>query len=128
MKYLTMIVAFLALTACTTQYGNKFDADKAASFKIGKTTYSEVVEALGEPVSVNEGSDGTKSISYSYIQSKTDAKAHIPFVNMFADAPKTESHSASYVFDKHSILVNKSVSNQNLTSKSSSPLTQAAGK
>lgn len=123
-----IMIAILSLTACaTTQVGNKFDAEKAASFKIGKTTYNEVIQALGESSNVTEGADGSKTISYSYGDSHVKPTSYIPVVGAFIGGTDSETHVAVFSFDKKSILRTKSIANQGGESKSNS-LTQAFGK
>lgn len=104
MKNIFLILTILSLTACVT-YGKKFDAEKAANFKIGKTTYREVVQELGEPTVVTDGAmgDGTKSITYQY--SETDAKTYIPVVGAYLGS--SQSKFAIFYFNNKNILSSK---------------------
>lgn len=44
-----------------------FDPERFASFKIGVTTKSEVVRALGKPVAWRTSDNGTSQLEYTYI-------------------------------------------------------------
>ena len=68
MRYVFMIVALFAFTACMSM-GTKVEQDKLAQFQQGKTTYAEVVQQLGKPTQSILNSDGSRTIVYTYVQS-----------------------------------------------------------
>lgn len=75
---------------------------KEHHFVKGKTTYNEVVEALGNPLTSSNNPDGSKTIAYS--DTKTDPKLFIPLVgSLIADKPTTEF--TTYTFNSKKILI-----------------------
>ena len=64
--YAAMFAALL-LTACVTK-GTKFDMADVEAFQPGVTTYDEVVEKLGKPKSQNFAADGSKNVTWIWVQ------------------------------------------------------------
>jgi uncharacterized protein YceK len=64
MKKIVLLIAIIVLTACSTM-GTKVDPNALASFTKGKTTYSEVITALGEPNQSTVNANGEKILTYS---------------------------------------------------------------
>jgi outer membrane protein assembly factor BamE (lipoprotein component of BamABCDE complex) len=111
-KKVLSIIAVLSLAACaTSQVGNKYDSQKASSFKIGKSTYSEVIKALGNPSTESDDNSGNKVIEYSYSGSSVKATSYIPFVGAFIGGSNSETHVAEFAFNHRLILTSKTVSN-----------------
>jgi outer membrane protein assembly factor BamE (lipoprotein component of BamABCDE complex) len=107
MRYISVIVALFALTACMSM-GTKVDQDKLARFEKGKTTYAEVVQQLGKPTQSTLNSDGTRTVVYTYMQSQAKAANFIPIVGAFTGGADTENTSVMLNFDKDSVLTNYS--------------------
>lgn len=61
-----MILASLVLAACTTQYGNPITDSQLAQIKKGETTKSQLLSALGQPLTTARNSDGTQIMSWGY--------------------------------------------------------------
>jgi outer membrane protein assembly factor BamE (lipoprotein component of BamABCDE complex) len=90
MRYLFVIVALFAFTACMSM-GTKVEQDKLAQFEKGKTTYAEVVQQLGKPTQSTLNSDGSRRIVYTYMQSQAKAANFIPIVGAFTGGADTEN-------------------------------------
>ena len=107
MRYVFMIVALFAFTACMSM-GTKVDQDKLARFEKGKTTYAEVIQQLGKPTQSTLNSDGSRIVVYTYVQSQAKAANFIPIVGAFTGGADTENTSVMLNFDKDSVLTNYS--------------------
>lgn len=103
MRYLSVIIAVLALTACMSM-GTKVDQEKLSQFVKGKTTYAEVVQQLGKPTQNTINSDGTRMIMYMYAQSQAKAENFIPFVGGLLGGATTENTTVTLNFDRRNIL------------------------
>jgi len=97
------------LTACMS-YGTKVDQDKVSQFVKGKTTYNEVIQRIGKPTNSTINADGTKTLTYSYMQHQMNPISFIPIVGLFARGGETEDTTVLLYFDSNSILTNYSAS------------------
>lgn len=72
-----LVPLFLIIQACATaEVGQRFDTSAADKIEIGKTTESEVLGMLGEPIKKKISPDGTKVYGYAHVESKAVA---VPF-------------------------------------------------
>lgn len=109
MRPFLMLIIISMLFACVSS-GTKVDQDKLAQFTKGKTTYAEVIQKLGKPNQSTINSDGTRTISYTYLQSQAKASNFIPFVGAFMGGSDTENTNVIINFDENSILTNYTAS------------------
>jgi len=92
-----MRLAALALVmmqaACVSTIGNDFDAAKADTFLIGRTTTTEVIAALGKPYSRSIDKGGTEAWVYRIDRgtSRVTAAAFVPYIGFALDNTKTTS-------------------------------------
>ena len=107
MRYVFVIIALFALTACMSM-GTKVDQEKLARFEKGKTTYTEVIQQLGKPTQSTVNSDGTRKVVYTYMQSQAKASNFIPIVGAFVGGADTENTNVTLDFDQNSLLTNYS--------------------
>ena len=91
-------------------YGTKVDQDKVSQFVKGKTTYNEVIQRIGKPTNSTINADGTKTLTYSYMQHQMNPISFIPIVGLFARGGETEDTTVLLYFDSNSILTNYSAS------------------
>src|SRR5262245_9411860 len=105
MRYVTVIAALFAFTACVSM-GTKVDQDKLAQFEKGKTTYAEVIQQLGKPTQSTLNADGSRRLLYTYMQSQAKAANFIPIVGAFTGGADTENTSVMLEFDQNSVLTN----------------------
>lgn len=103
MRYLAVLLAFFALSACMS-YGKKVDQEKVTQFVKGKTTYAEVIQQLGKPTQSTINADGTKTISYDYSQSQVSAASFIPIIGSFVGGTESEHTSVVLTFDEKLVL------------------------
>jgi hypothetical protein len=77
------IVAAVMMTAVLGGFaasGVQVTEQQAQSFRVGKTTYPEIVTALGEPTTVNSSSSGNRVAVYSYSSIASRPQNFIPYV------------------------------------------------
>jgi hypothetical protein len=79
--------------------------EKVAKFEKGKTTYSDVVRELGQPVRLDNRDDGTKAATFGGATATPNAASYIPFVNIFAGKTTIKGSSAALLFDKTDVLI-----------------------
>lgn len=102
-RLLLVTVMAIGLTACASA-GVKVDPQKVAAFQKGKTTYSEVVEALGRPTTQTNLDNGNRIISYSYFGIQAHPENFIPYIGAFVGGSDTETTMVSMTFDRKDIL------------------------
>jgi len=83
--FITTIIAAGLLTACAHSVGTDFNVDNVSAIKIGSTTPSQTIAALGEPYSRNINTDSSEDWVYRRIDTKAsmNAKAFVPFVGAY---------------------------------------------
>jgi outer membrane protein assembly factor BamE (lipoprotein component of BamABCDE complex) len=101
--------ASLALVACAST-GVRVDEAAVAKFAPGKTTYGEVIQALGPPTTSIVRADGHRVILYTYAQARMRASSFVPVVGLFAGGMDAKSTNVSFEFDTQGVLVNDSTS------------------
>jgi outer membrane protein assembly factor BamE (lipoprotein component of BamABCDE complex) len=90
MKKIVILAMLLLLAGCATaEIGRKFDTSAADRIEIGKTTESEVVSLLGQPLQTKVKSDGRKAYGYRYIQSSAHMTSPVTM--------KSDAHGDSLV-------------------------------
>ena len=107
MKRLSAVMLSLLAAGCmNTDSGKPISQTQLAAFKEGATTYAQVVQALGQPMSTSV-INGEKTIAYGYssIHSNPSAASFIPIVGMFATSQaSTRFESVAFTFDMAGIL------------------------
>lgn len=109
MRYLFVVVTVLALTACVSS-GQKVDQGKLAEFVKGKTTYDEVIQELGKPSRSTTDSEGSRTLTYSYMQIQGSALNYIPIVGPLIGGSEMESTTVFLHFDENSLLTDYTAS------------------
>jgi hypothetical protein len=90
--------------------GTKVSDETASHFVIGRTTYAEVVNALGQPNVVSSTANGRMAI-YSYAQVSIRPITLVPVVGLFAGGADTTASGVSFTFDSRDILIGKGRTN-----------------
>lgn len=103
MKKILAVAVVLMLSACVTT-GRKVSQEQVAQFKEGRTTYQEVVEALGEPTSSTLNSDGSRTIIYSYASAQARPESFIPYIGPLLAGSTQESSNVIIQFDRKGVL------------------------
>src|SRR5262249_5770169 len=86
---------------------SKFRISKA-SFKAGKSTYGDVVAALGPPTSTTTSSNGKRSAVYSYAAVQARPQNFIPYIGPFISGYDTKSSAVTFEFDARGVLTSTS--------------------
>lgn len=118
-KILTLLL-LLSMSRCASS-GRPIDPAKVASFEPGKTTYSEVVAALGPPTTIRMMVGGATIIAYGHSTMQMNPATFIPVVGLFAASADMHTESVSFMFDREGVMTN------NLFAPKSSTGTPAAG-
>lgn len=93
----SIICANLLLAGCATT-GTKVEADQAAQFKPGISTYSDVVAKFGRPQSETLTSNGAKSVVYFYMHTAVRAETFIPVVGAFVGGADSTNNMVIFRF------------------------------
>ena len=94
----TALIVLLTLSGCVKEYynhGYSFDSDSISSIAVGKSSYDDVIDALGSPTS--ESTYGVKTVYY--ISNKTEKTA-------FLDPKVVEQRVLEINFDSKGIASN----------------------
>ena len=102
-RWLMLLCLGLALTSCYAM-GTKVETDRLTQFERGKTTYYDVVAALGKPTSMALAADGSRQLTYSYSQSQLKWENFVPGLAMFAQGTTAETSQVTLEFDPQGIL------------------------
>jgi hypothetical protein len=112
MRYLyavMMLVCFLGLSACAS-YGTKVDQEQLSHFVKGKTTYAEVLQALGKPTHSIVNAGGGRTLVYGHAATKTNALSYIPIFGAFIGGFQSKNTAVTFFFGKDSVLTDYTVS------------------
>ena len=124
------IVAAVMMTAvlggCAAS-GVQVTEQQAQSFQVGKTTYPEVVAALGEPTTVNSSSNGNRVAVYSYSSVASRPQNFIPYIGPLVSGYDTKSSAVTFVFDSKSVLREMTSSQNNMGSGANIAATSPQG-
>lgn len=91
------------LVACHSS-GVEVDEAKLAQFEKGKTTYQEVVQALGPPTQNSLAEDGTRRIFYSHVSTSSNAVSYVPIVGSVLGRTEVQSSNVAFKFDRNGVL------------------------
>jgi hypothetical protein len=114
-KRVAPFLAVVFLTACAAS-GVQVTEQQAQSFQVGKSTYPEVVSALGQPTSVTSSSNGNRVAIYSYAAVAARPQNFIPYIGPWVAGYDTKSSAVTFVFDPRGILRETSSTQNNLGS------------
>ena len=89
MRRIGLLMACGLLTSCVA-VGTKVSEEQLMQFQRGKTTYAEVVHALGKPTHATLAMDGTRQVHYIYSQSQMRAANYIPIMGAFVRGADSE--------------------------------------
>lgn len=107
---LIALVVMFSFAACTQTTGTRVDSNVTGKFIKGKTTYAEVVAALGKPASSNVLASGDKIIFYNMGQSKVSATTYIPIVGGLIGSTSSGGEQHIFTFNEKQILKQHTVS------------------
>ena len=96
--------AFAIVLAGCMASGVQVTEQQAGSFQVGKSTYGEVVAALGEPTSVSSSTNGNRVAVYSYSAMASRPQNFIPYIGPYVSGYDTKSSAVTFVFDSRGVL------------------------
>jgi len=99
MRLWVILMAALCLAACGSSSGTKVDAAQMSQFKIGETTYDQVIQTLGPPASTVQKSDGARALVYSHVDANVRGATFIPVVGLFAGGADVKSQAVTFTFN-----------------------------
>jgi outer membrane protein assembly factor BamE (lipoprotein component of BamABCDE complex) len=104
-----MLIAALSVASCAAT-GTQVKPEQLAQFERGKTTYQDVVAAIGKPNNTTITADGNRTAMYIYAESSMRAATFIPYIGPFVGGMDTRSNMVMMMFDRQGVLQNYSAS------------------
>ncbi len=114
------------LASCASS-GVQVTEQQAQAFKVGQSTYPEVVATLGEPTSVTSSSNGNRVAVYSYAAVASRPQNFIPYIGPWVSGYDTKSSAVTFVFDSKGVLRETSSTQNNLGSGANLAATNPQG-
>jgi hypothetical protein len=90
--------------------GVRVSEAQATSFKVGISTYDQVVADLGPPTTSTLNSDGTRIASYSYAAYQARPENFIPYIGGLVGGMDSASSVVEFKFDRNGVLLGTSSS------------------
>jgi len=103
MRWIVMLCVAGFLVECAAS-GVKVSEQQAEAFKVGTSTYSDVVASLGPPTSMTVASNGTRTAVYTYAAVRAQAQNFIPYIGGLVAGYDTQSSAVTFNFDARGIL------------------------
>ncbi|HTA99372.1 MAG TPA: hypothetical protein VK804_02765 [Bradyrhizobium sp.] len=113
MRILGIVALGAALAGCASS-GVQVTQEQAQSFQVGKSTYGDVVAALGQPTTTTMSSAGQKYAIYSYAAVSSRPQNFIPYIGPLVSGYDTKSSAVTFAFDNRDVLVNMTSTQSNL--------------
>jgi hypothetical protein len=101
---LAAVVGVAGVLAACAASGVQVTEQQAQSFQVGRSTYSEVVAALGEPTTVTSSSNGSRIAIYSYAAASARPQNFIPYIGPLVAGYDRKSSAVTFDFDSNGIL------------------------
>lgn len=115
MKTVLIAVAALTLSACASSQPIPAQLPGNTYFEVGKTTYSEIIQELGEPNDSTSHADGSRSLQYFRSQTHLKTECATSY-GKFRGGSEVLSDMLSLTFDKGGRLIHYSaISGKTLT-------------
>ena len=108
-----LATAIAALLVGCHSTGVEVDEAKLAQFEKGKTTYQEVVQALGPPTQSVLAEDGTRRIFYNHTSTNSNAASYVPIVGSVFGRTEIQSSNVAFKFDRNGVLQGYTASQHN---------------
>jgi len=104
MRNVIQVVALAATLSGCAASGVQVTEQQAQGFQVGRSTYAEVVAALGDPTTVNSSSKGDRTAVYSYSAISSRPQNFIPYIGPWVSGYDTKSSAVTFVFDSRGVL------------------------
>src|SRR6266850_1549897 len=98
MRNVIQVVALAATLSGCAASGVQVTEQQAQGFQVGRSTYAEVVAALGDPTTVNSSSKGDRTAVYSYSAISSRPQNFIPYIGPWVSGYDTKSSAVTFVF------------------------------
>jgi hypothetical protein len=99
-----LALGLLGLLAGCAASGVKVSEQQAQSFKVGTSTYNDVVAALGPPTSTTVNSDGIRMAAYNYTSIRSQPQNFIPYLGPLVAGYDNQSSSVTFTFAQNGVL------------------------
>jgi hypothetical protein len=106
MRRASAICAFslaLVVAGCASS-GVQVTEQQAQSFKVGKSTYTDVVTGLGDPTTTTVDSFGNRVATYSYTAVASRIQNYIPYIGPYISGSDTKTSSVQFTFNQTGLL------------------------
>lgn len=97
------LAAALLLAGCAAS-GVQVKEEQLAEFQKGRTTLQEVVAKLGQPTRNTLMPDGSRMISYTYVQAQARPENFVPIVGPLMGGHDVRSNLVMLTFDRSGVL------------------------
>ncbi len=93
----------ILLTDCAAS-GVKVSEQQAEAFKVGTSTYSDVVASLGAPTTTTLDAKGNRTAAYNYASMRSQPQNFIPYIGGLVAGYDKQSSSVTFAFDQKGVL------------------------
>lgn len=100
---ISVLFAFVLLSGCAAS-GVKVSEQQAEAFKVGASTYSDVVGSLGPPTSTTVDAKGNRTAAYNYASMRSQPQNFIPYIGGLVAGYDNQSSSVMFSFDQRGVL------------------------
>jgi hypothetical protein len=97
------VCLFVLLSGCAAS-GVQVSEQQAQAFKVGSSTYNDVVTALGPPTTTSLASNGTRTAVYAYASIRSQPQNFIPYIGPLVSGYDTQKSDVTFAFDQRGIL------------------------
>jgi hypothetical protein len=111
---IVVLIALALLVANCAAGGVQVTEQQAKGFQVGKSTYADVVAALGEPTTTTMSSNGNRVAIYSYAAMQARPQNFIPYIGPFISGYDTKSSAVAFTFNARGVLAETSSSQSNV--------------
>lgn len=115
MRNVARVTVFAALLGGCAAAGVQVTDQQAQAFQVGRSTYADVVAALGEPTSTTSSSSGGRIAVYSYAAVSSRPQNYIPYIGRLVAGYDRKSSAVMFVFDPKGILTETSSRQNNIS-------------
>jgi hypothetical protein len=113
MRYAMAVMAAAMLSGCAAS-GVQVTQEQAQSFQVGRSTYADIVGALGPPTTVTTIASGQRYAVYSYAAVQSRPQNFIPYIGPLVAGYDTKSSAVTFIFDPRDVLVSSSSTQSNM--------------
>lgn len=105
MRDVIRVIICAALLGGCAAAGVQVTEQQAQAFQVGRSTYADVVAALGEPTSVTLSTRGGRVAVYAYAAISARPQNYIPYIGGLVGGFDERKSAVAFIFDGNGILV-----------------------